>query len=278
VSFIIAGLRYLLRRRDRSRAVDWRQYLDGYHDGRPGITERILTGAVSPRHETPYSWLVEPLRQASGPILDLACGSAPTRALLPESPWLGLDASAGELAAAAAAGRGPLVRARSDALPVGDATVEAVCAAMCLQVLTPLDAVLAELRRVLRPGGMVVALVPSRLHPSELWTHVSGVVAWVRVMRALGIRSEPWPNPQARDGLAKLLQALGFVVESDQRCVFRREIADPIDAALMIDGLYLTGVDTESVDRAKRVLASWAGPGRWLPLPLRRVVARLPHS
>lgn len=273
---ISARLRPLSRRRDRSPAGDWQHYLDGYHDDRPGITERILTGATSPRHETPYTWLVEPLRPAPGPILDLASGSAPTRSLLRRSRWLGLDASAGELAVAAAAGRGPLVRARADALPVADGMVDAVCAAMCLQVLTPLDAVLAELRRVLRPDGMVVALVPSRLLPSGLWSHLSGVVGWVRVMRALGIRSEPWPNPQARDGLAKLLQAHGFVVDSDQRCVFRREIADPADAALLVDGLYLPSVDSEYVDRAKRVLASWAGPGRWLPLPLRRVVAHLP--
>lgn len=257
--------------------LDWRKYLDAYHDDRPGITEQILSSATSPHHGTPYSWLAEPLQQATAPILDLACGSAPTRALLVRSRWLGLDASAGELAAAAAAGRGPLVRATADALPLADDTVDAVCAAMCLQVLTPLDAVLAELRRVLRPGGMIVALVPSQLPRSELWRHPSGVIGWVRVLRALGIRSEPWPNPQARDGLAGLLQVHGFVVDSDERCLFRRTVADLTDAALMVHGLYLPGVHPESIDRAKRALTSWARPRRSLPPPLRRVVAHLPH-
>jgi SAM-dependent methyltransferase len=163
------------------------------------------------------------------------------------------------------------VRGDAGALPVADGVVGSVCAAMCLQVLTPLDVVLAEIRRVLRPGGTIVALVPSRLGPS-----LFGVLGWVRVMRALGIGSEPWPNPQARDGLARLLRAHGFVVHSDQRRVFRVEIPDPATAALLIDGLYLPGVDRRRVDQAKHVLASWARPGRGLPVPLRRVVAHLP--
>jgi SAM-dependent methyltransferase len=271
VPFLVTSIGYLSGRRVRAPAIDWPRYLTGYHRDRPGITERLLTRALAARGAAPYPWLVEPLRDVPGPILDLACGSAPTRPLLRQARWIGIDASASELAAAAAAGRGPLVRGDAGALPVADGMVGAVCAAMCLQVLTPLDVALAEVRRVLRPGGMLVALVPSRLGPSP-----SGVLGWLRVMRALGIRSQPWPNPQARDGLARLLRAHGFVVESDRRRVFRCEIADPAAAALLIEGLYLPGMDPQRVDRAKDVLASWARPGRGLPLPLRRVVAHLP--
>lgn len=253
-------------------AVDWRHYLDDYHDRRPGITEQILSGTTNRHHDTPYTWLVEPLRRTSGRVLDLACGSAPTRALLDQSRWLGIDASAGELAAAAAEDRGPLVQARAEALPVGTGTVDAVCAAMCLQVLTPLDDVLAEVRRVLRPGGTIVALVPSGLG-FGVWRHLSGVVGWIRVMRALGVRSESWPNPQARDGTAKLLSTHGFQIDSDQRTVFSYKVTNPTEAALMINGLYLPDIPDASIAHAKKSLASWAAPGRALPLPLRRVVA-----
>ncbi|GAA1579925.1 class I SAM-dependent methyltransferase [Kribbella sancticallisti] len=253
--------------------VDWRRYLADYHGRRPGITERILGRAIGPHGETPYAWLVDPLEEAPGRVLDLACGSAPTRDLLHRPGWLGLDSSAAELGTAAAAGRGPLVRARADALPLPDKTVDVVTAAMCLQVLTPLDVVLAELRRVLRPGGTMVALVPSGVPPLA---HISGVLAWVQVMRALRISSESWPNPQARDGLAPLLRWNRFVVESDRRQVFRREIANATEATLMIDGLYLPGVEPTAIARAKSLLASWACPGRWLPIPLRRVVTHLP--
>ena len=262
----------------RASRIDWPQYLDAYHGDRAGITERILTSAVDRAHDSPYSWLVQPLRDTLGPILDLATGSAPTRPLLSKSRWFGVDRSAGELALASAAGRGPLVRASADALPVADNAVAAVCAAMCLQVLPPLDAVVAELKRVLAPGGMIVALVPSRPYVADFGRHPAGMYAWYRVMRALGIGSQPWPNPHARDGLARLLSAHGFTVVADQRRVFRRDIADPADAALLIDGLYLPGVDSERIHQATRTLVSWAGPGRRLPLPLRRVVAHLPKS
>lgn len=76
----------------------WPEYLCGYHADRPGITERLLGPATDRRQRRPYSWLVEPLSGRPGTILDLACGSAPTRDLLRAERWLGIDLSAGELA------------------------------------------------------------------------------------------------------------------------------------------------------------------------------------
>ncbi len=271
VPFLVASIGYLSGRRIRAQptpdAQGWQHYLAGFHDQRAAITERLLARADS----SPYRWLAEPLQVASGPVLDLACGSAPTRPLLPQARWVGLDSSPGELAAARQAGRGPLLRARADALPLADHSVDAVCAAMCFPVLTPLDAALAELERVLRPGGMIAALVPARLGMAP-----SGLFGWMRVMRALGVRNQPWPNPEARDGLAKLLRARGIVIDSDERRVFSLDLSDPAGMALLIDGLYLPGVDAQRVTAAKRGLAAWARPGRRLPLPLRRVVAHVP--
>lgn len=163
------------------------------------------------------------------------CGSAPTRDLLRNRRWVGVDLSAAELARAVDAERGPVIRGSADRLPIGQNSVGAICAAMCLPVLTPLDSTLAELRRVLRPSGVLVALVPSRLWFGR------GLLGWWRVMQALGIRSQPWPNPGARDGLPKILRAHGFIVDTSRRRVFRRDISDPRDAALLIDGLYLPG-------------------------------------
>lgn len=270
VPFLVASIGYLSGRRVR-RELGWRRYLVGFHDTRPGVTEMLLARAIADGGAMPYAWLAESLRASPGPILDLACGSAPTRPLLRGRRWFGVDFSAGELGVAAACGRGPLVRASADALPVAPASVDAVCAAMCFPALTPLDNVLAEVRRVLRPGGTVVALVPAGRGYG-----VRGLLVWARLMRALGVRSPPWPNPRARDGLARMLREHGFVVDSDVRRVFRREITDASDAALVVDGLYLPGVEQARLQAAKTMLASWARPGRRLPFPLRRVVAHLP--
>lgn len=242
----------------------WHRYLVGYHDQRPAITERLLARADA----SPYAWLVESLHGVDGPILDLACGSAPTRPLLIDARWLGVDYSAGELGYAARHGRGPVVRARADALPVATTAAAAVCAAMCLQVLTPWDAVLGELARVLRPGGRLVALVPSAggLSPAQL-------LLWARLMWWLGVRRQPWPNPQARDGLPRLLRRAGFTVAANDRRTFTVPLATAADAELLTDGLYLPGVADHRIRTARWRLAALARPGRRVALPLRRVVA-----
>lgn len=243
---------------------DWRRYISAYHDSRPGITERFFRQADA----SPYAWLAEPLRAVPGTVLDLACGSAPTRAVLPDSDWVGVDLSAAELAEAARRGRGPLVLASADDLPVASGAVGAVCAAMCLPVLTPLPRVLGEIRRVLRPGGTLAALVPAQAGLS-----VSGMLGWGRVMYSLRAVRQPWPNPHARDGLAALLRRSGFRVHSDELRVFTLAIDSPDAAALLIDALYLPDLTRRRAEAAKRALADWARPGRRLPLPLRRVVA-----
>jgi SAM-dependent methyltransferase len=243
----------------------WRRYVAAYHDEHSGITEEFLGRARA----SPYAWLAEPLQGRHGPVLDLACGSAPMRPLLAGSAWLGVDASPGELAAAARAGRGPLVRADAARLPVATGAVDAVCAAMCLPVLTPLEQVLAEIRRVLRPDGVLAALVPSNRGLSP-----TGLARWARVMAALHVTGQPWPNPHARDGLAGLLRQAGFDVLADQPRVFTLTLTGADDAHLLVDALYLPGLSPGRARAAKRKLGRWTVSGRHLELPLRRIVAR----
>ncbi|UYQ65866.1 class I SAM-dependent methyltransferase [Streptomyces peucetius] len=243
---------------------EWRRYLAAYHDDRPGITEEFFRRADT----SPHAWLAEPLRASAGTVLDLACGTAPLRPLLPDAEWVGLDSSPGELAAAARLGRGPLLRASADALPLASSSLGAVCASMCLPVLTPLPRVLGEVERVLRPGGMLAVLVPARLGLDP-----RGLMGWARVMSALGVARQPWPNPQARDAAATVLRRAGFTVRSDERRVFTLVLETDDDAAVLVDGLYLPGLRPERAAAAKRVLGGWIRDGRTLPLPLRRVLA-----
>jgi SAM-dependent methyltransferase len=232
----------------------WADYLTDFHQERPAVTERLL-GLADGR---PYAWLAEPLRPSPGPVLDLACGSAPTRAELPSARWVGLDASAAELACAAA-------------LPLADRSVAAVCAAMSLQVLTPLDTVLEEVERVLRPGGTMAALVPASPGPSP-----HGLLGWARILYSLRTTRLTWPNPQACERAAELLRSRGWTILSNERRVLRLPMSTPDHTSLLVRSLYLPGTGTERLEAAERALAAWARPGRVLPLPLRRVIARGP--
>lgn len=244
---------------------DWRGYLTAFHAHRPGVTERVFARLES----DPYEWVTAPLRElGSGLVVDLACGSAPTRPWLRECRWVGVDGSAEELAAAAVAGRGPLVRARADALPVTTGAVGAVCAVMALPLLTPLPVVLDEIRRVLRPGGPLVALVPARLGLDP-----RGLFAWLRALRAAGVAAPRWPNPRAREHLGGVLGRAGFEVLDSERRVFSFPLESPEDAALLLQSLY-DPARPPSRPTDPHVAATVAESVRALPMPLRRVVAR----
>ncbi len=248
----------------------WSRYLASYHQQHPGITERLLSRA----DQSPYGWLAAalPTIGAHGLIADIGCGSAPTlphlHSLLPQrAHWLGVDSAAAELALAADAGRGPLVRARADALPFGDRTVDVVCAAMSLQVLTPVDVVLCEISRVLTSTGVLIVLIPAAgSGPRALLT-------WGRVFAALRIRALPWPNPGVIATPDAQLTRHGLTVVADQRHTFWLNLTAPGDSDLVIDSLYLPGHTAADLAAAHRRLRRLAPCGLRLPLPLRRVVA-----
>ncbi len=202
---------------------DWQCFIAAYHQEHAGITEQLFSLAGT----SPYAWLAEPLRGVEGTVLDLACGSAPTRQELPDTDWVGVDLRPRnqprrpDRAGAAGAGRsgrtpgcfgerrGGLrghVPAGGHA-PAPDAGGDPACA--------------AARRRARGAGALPVRAL------------LSGMLGWVRVMAALRAVRQPWPNPQARDQLASLLGAAGFRVRSDERHVFTLAI-DSADAAALL--------------------------------------------
>ena len=139
----------------------WSDYLTDYHRSHAGITERLLTRAVHPDAGTPYEWLRSALPRHPERVIDLACGSAPLYDLLPQtSHYVGLDVSEAELRLAADRERGPLLRADAGSLPIDRGSADAVVCSMAIMLLRPVETVLAEVARVLRPGGLFVTIRP----------------------------------------------------------------------------------------------------------------------
>jgi ubiquinone/menaquinone biosynthesis C-methylase UbiE len=85
-----------------------------------------------------------------------------------------LDASPAMVAASAAIG---IVTLLGDVrnLPFRDDSFDVVVAAWMLYHVFPLDQALAELARVLRPGGRLVAVTNGREHLAELWNAVGAI-------------------------------------------------------------------------------------------------------
>lgn len=96
------------------------------------------------------------LGDGSGVCLEIGCGTGVHAALVRELGWapVGVDLSSGMLRHAR--GRLPIARADAGRLPVRDSSVPAVVAAMVHTDMPEYPAVLREVARVLRPGGVFV--------------------------------------------------------------------------------------------------------------------------
>lgn len=162
-------------------------------------------------------------------------------------------------------------RGRAESLPVASGALAGLRATLCLPTLEPLDALFAEFRRVLRPTGTLVAVVPSRLSLPQ-------ARAWRPLHLALGGRPR-FRHESVRDRLGWLFTAADFAVLIDARRTFWLPVPDPDSATRAVAALGPSGVwppdlPPEPVRLAAEALARRAAPGYRLPVPLRLVVGR----
>lgn len=116
--------------------------------------------------QLPIDWLDIP---EGGVALDVGSGpgnvtASLARAAGPDGLALGLDISEPMLARAVSAEAGPnigFLRADAQRLPFRDATIDAVASLAVLQLIPEPAAAVAEMYRVLRPGGRVAVMVPT---------------------------------------------------------------------------------------------------------------------
>ena len=95
-------------------------------------------------------------------VLDLGCRSgALTRHFLEGNSVVGLDVDANALEKAAALGIEPVQANVEEPLPFDDGSFDAVVAGELLEHLQFPDALVAEIWRVLRPGGVLAGSVPN---------------------------------------------------------------------------------------------------------------------
>lgn len=248
----------------------WPGYLATFHTLQPGITEQILSRARTDDGDA-YDWLSAAVtgRDADrrGPVMDLACGNGPLWSRLGTPSYLGIDASAAELSAARARGVRQLIRARAPALPIAPACIATVVSSMALQVLTPLPETLAEIGRVLRPGGQLVATMPDR---APLRTGDLPIV--VALLATLGRRLS-YPNDAALAQLPELLADAGLLLIDDARRRYVYPMRTTGDAHLFLASLYLPDLPTARRYAAGAYLRVLARARVDLPIPIRRITA-----
>lgn len=136
---------------------------------------------------------------------------------------LGLNAE--ELAANAAADRTLLQDLNRDpSLPLDDASLDAVVCTASIEYLTRPFEVLAETRRVLRPGGLLVVTFSNRWFPTKaihIWSEL-------HEFERLGMVSQ-WLEQAGFEGLQTLTQR-GWLRPEDDPHVGQSHLADPLFA------------------------------------------------
>ena len=162
-----------------------------------------------------YQILAKALSDGGEPILDLACGDGYLLELLrTDRDCLGADWNVGELTAAShRLGRGaPLVRADAASLPISTASIGAIGCHYALMLLQPLEQVLSELARVVRPDGLLACVLPSSASAEG-----SGPIsvfrrAWQEVTATFPVEIPPIQDDRAVDPeeLAVILAVAGF--------------------------------------------------------------------
>ncbi len=161
---------------------------------------------VQPLYER--ALLAQPLLDGIAPhraamVLDVATGTGRLPLALLEHPdfqgqVIATDLSRGMLRIAARktrpwSGRCCLLRCPAQSLPFGDASFDVVTCLEALEFMPRPAAVLAELLRVLRPGGLLFISnrIHTRLMPGKTWNHAQ-LTRLLRDFGAAEVWTEPW--------------------------------------------------------------------------------------
>lgn len=147
------------------------------YDNAQALSRRLISAW---RH--PLEWLNIP---DGGTALDVGSGpgnvtASLARAAGPDGLALGVDISEAMLARAVRNEAGPqvgFIRADAQRLPLRDGTVDAVVSIAVLQLIPDPAAALAEMARVLRPGGRLAVMVPTAGRAARLWQMLPNIGA-----------------------------------------------------------------------------------------------------
>ncbi|HUO49279.1 MAG TPA: class I SAM-dependent methyltransferase [Acidimicrobiales bacterium] len=118
--------------------------------------QRSFTQGADPEYEEQILPLVDEYVRGAGRVLEVGCGEGQVARRIAGhgAQVVGLDPAPSQIRAACDRGGGPTyLQARAESLPCADASFDAVVACLSLEHVDPFEPAMAEIARVLRPGG-----------------------------------------------------------------------------------------------------------------------------
>ena len=144
-----------------------------------------------------------------GTLLDIGCGTGEYVRACTDRGWTvtGIEPSQGMLAHASDLNPdATIVSGSAEALPVGEATFDAVISIEVMRYLDDVDPALAEIQRVLKPGGVSIVTYAPR-YSTNLYALVNQLSGRFQV----GSLSRVKQRFDSRRGLARAYSRNGFV-------------------------------------------------------------------
>lgn len=201
------------------------QFLRRFHRAHPGITTRAYARGVTAGGGSSYDLLAAAV-PAGATVLDLGCGDGyllerlRARGFAPGS-LIGVDLSPEELALARARERLAgtlLVAARAQALPLPPGAVSCVVSHLAFTLMSDVEQVVAEIARVLAPGGELLAIVGGGPRVGDAFELFLDVFRDVYTRQPMRVPRLGDPRARSPAGLRALLcEGSGFAREPEIR-------------------------------------------------------------
>ena len=180
-----------LRCSERPSEVELREHLLAVHRHHTGFTESCARRCRDASGRNSYEWLAEaidPNRHRR--VLDLACGSGALTALCYQRygggiALIGVDMSSSELALARQQVPDEAVELHCGMAQemgfIADASIDVVLCHWALTLMDPVEPVLTEVRRVLRPDGVFAAVIDGELTAAPGYSELHHLIySWVQ--------------------------------------------------------------------------------------------------
>lgn len=196
---------------------EWMEHLRAAHRAAPSMSPDAFAAHKTRDGRSSYEILAGALDlpdDGSAVVLDLGCGDGHLTGLLlsklgPAGRVIGTDMCEEGLAAARRAcrdRRAEFSLSNADALPAGGASVDLVLSHMVLMLVLPVEPAIAEIARVLRPGGHLAAVINHPKGGSGFYAELQRLVSEFTVGRFPRSQGLRWGDPRLHttDGLRGL--------------------------------------------------------------------------